>query len=365
MSQRTDRRRRLAALAFVALLCLPVAAGAASAQEQRTGGSVTIGPDETHEGDLEVTAGDVLVEGTVDGDLTATGGSVTVTGEVTGDLTATAGSTIVEGAVGGNLRAVGGEVHLRESATVDGAVDATGGTITLDGAVGDGATLEGDDVAVGPTATVGGDLRYSADSVDIADGADVDGEIIERERSGGGPFTGVSLPELPESAVAPLIGIYLFFANVLLGAALLAAAPGFSDRVSDRGGDRPLLCGGVGLAVVFGAPFLLVALFLSVVGIPLAFFAGYGLLFAAWVGLVYGAFVLGTWLLSVFDRAHRWGALVLGLAIVSLVYALPYVDVLLVAVGLLGIGSLALTLYHRRTGGDDGADRHEAAEAPA
>ena len=348
---------RLAVLAIVALACLSASPGIAGAQETRTDGSVTVGPDETYEGDLEATAGDVRIEGTVDGDLTATGGTVTVTGEVTGESTATAGSVIVAGDIGGDLTATGGEIHLREGSTVDGNVEATGGTITVEGNVDGDVRLDGDTVTVGPTASIDGDLTYSADRADIADGAEITGTVTERDDSGAAPFSDVSIPEIPDAATALLAGLYLFAANFLLGAVLISVAPRFSDRVSRQGIDHPAKSGGVGLATLVGTPVLVVALFVSIVGIPLAFFASYAFVFLLWAGLVYGAFAIGTWVLSRLDRGGRWAALSSGLAIVSVVSALPYVGVSLVAVAVLGLGAFVRTLYERRS--DRGTDEPE------
>jgi len=109
-------------------------------------------------------------------------------------------------------------------------------------------------------------------------------------------------------------------------------------------------------------PFLLGALFVSIVGIPLAFFAGYSFIFVAWVGLVYGAFVVGTWGLSLLDISHKWGALAAGLAIISLVNALPYVGFLMVVIAILGVGALIRALYERRT--VDGRDDAESDGSP-
>ena len=135
----------------------------------------------------------------------------------------------------------------------------------------------------------------------------------------------------------------------------MVAAPRFSDHVSEQDVDHPVLSGGVGGATLIGMPFLIGTLFISIVGIPLAFFASYGFVFVVWVGLVYGAFVIGTWGLSLFDITHQWGALALGLAIVSLLNALPYVSFVLVIIALVGMGAFARALYKWRTGdsGDD------------
>lgn len=363
MSQSVQQAGRIAVLTIVCLVCLSSAIGIGSAQDQRTGGSITIGPDETHDGDLEVTAGDVLVAGTVDGDLTATGGSVTLAGDVTGDVTATGGSVIVEGTVEGDLTATGGDIHLRETATVDGIVEATGGTVTVDGTIAGNARLDGESVTVGPTATFGGDLTYSGDETTISDDAEITGDVTETERDAGTtPLSNVSLPEIPDAAVAPLASLYLFLANFLLGSVLLIGAPRFSDQVREQGSDRPLVSGGVGVATLIGTPFVLGGLFLSVVGIPLAFFASYSIGFVLWLGLVYGAFVIGTWGVSLFDYDHRWGSLAVGLAIVSLISPLPYVRALLVVITLFGVGAFIQTLYQRRF--TDGTDDEESHPVP-
>lgn len=354
MSSLHSQFGRIAILVIVGLLCVSIVGGVASAQEQRTGGTVTIGPDEVHQGDLEATGGDVYIEGTVDGDLTTTGGSVTVTGNITGDLSVTAGSAIIAGDIEGDLRTVGGDVHIREGATVGGTTEATGGTITVDGVLADDTQLSGDSVTVGPTATIDGDLAYSAETVDISDDAEITGELTERDDLDGTSLSDVPLPDIPDMAVTPLVGLYLFLANFVLGAVLLVAAPRFSDYVSEQGVEHPIVSSGVGVATLLGMPFLLGVLFLSIVGIPLAFFASYSFIFVVWVGLVYGAFVVGTWGLSLFDISHQWGALALGLAIVSLANALPYVGFSLVIIALLGMGAFARALYKWRTGADEG-----------
>nr|WP_272494386.1 polymer-forming cytoskeletal protein [Natronomonas aquatica] len=363
---RSSQFGRIAVFVVVGTLCLSGTIGVVSAQDQRTGGSITIGPGETHAGDLEVTAGDVLVAGTVDGDLTATGGSVTISGDVTGDVTATGGSVIIEGTVEGDLTATGGEVHVREAANIGGPVEATGETVTVDGTTDSDTRLDGESVTVGPTATIDGDLTYSADETTISDDADITGAVTETERDEGmAPFSNVSLPDIPDAALTPLVSLYLFLANFLFGAILLVAAPRFSDRVSAQGIDRPIVSGGVGVATLIGMPFVLGALFLSVVGIPLAFFASYSFIFFLWIGLVYGAFVIGTWGLSVFDYDHRWGGLAAGLAVVSLANILPYMGFLLVGIALFGVGAFVRALYEWRFANGDNGEQRESAPYPA
>jgi hypothetical protein len=166
-----------------------------------------------------------------------------------------------------------------------------------------------------------------------------------------------------------LAGLYLFAANFVLGGVFLVAAPAFADRVAEGGADRPLASGGVGVLTVIAAPFVLLALFLSVVGIPLAFFASYGIVFLLWAGMVYGAYLVGTVGVSRLGVGGRWGALALGTALVGAAAAVPYVGWLIVVVTLLGTGALVRALYGRRfgDGGERGPDEEvdEAVPYPA
>jgi cytoskeletal protein CcmA (bactofilin family) len=337
------RTRRLAFVAIAGLVCLALVAPVASAQSQRTGGTVVLEADETHEGDLDVTAGEVRIHGTVEGDLEATGGSVAVNGTVEGDLDA-----------------AGGTVVIGSPARIDGSATVAGGTITVAGAIGDDARLDGGSVEVAPAATIEGDLTYSAEEAAI-DETSVTGSVTERDGPGAGPLSSAALSDVPEWAATPLVNAYLFCANFVLGAILVTAAPNVSTAIAKRGADRPLSSGGVGLAAVFGAPFVLGALFLSIVGIPLGFLAVYGLVFAVWAGLVYGGLALGRFGLSLVGREGTWGALAVGLAAISLANAVPYLRVVVGLVALGGLGALAWVLYDRRTGGGD----EKGAAAPA
>jgi hypothetical protein len=75
-------------------LVLPVSAFAA---EVRSGGTVTVGPDEVVNDDLYAFGTNVLVQGIVGGDVIAAGATVSVTGRVTGSVMAAGNSVTVNG----------------------------------------------------------------------------------------------------------------------------------------------------------------------------------------------------------------------------------------------------------------------------
>jgi cytoskeletal protein CcmA (bactofilin family) len=356
---------RLGAVVFVVLLLTSGAVGVVAAQETRAGGVVTIGPQETYTGDLTVTAGTVVVQGTVDGDLTATAGSVLLanTGTVTGNLVTTSGSTTVEGTVGNNLAVVGGSVLVRDSAQIAGNFEAAAGAVDLRGAVDGDVRLAADEITVGPTAIVGGAIQYDASAFTREPGATVGGPVTQTDDV---QFTLVPLFGFESGVNEPLAPagtfiLYGFLANLVLGAALLLVAPGFGRAVADVGTTRALTSGGVGILAIVGVPLAILLLFLTIVGIPLALASAVAFALVLWIAQVYGAFVAGTWFLSLVDRTSRWGALVLGLAIVAIFNAIPFGGFVNFVILLLGLGAFALTLYTTRRGGkglaDTGDDR--------
>jgi len=331
-----DRRFALAVAVLVTLAVVPAPV---AADETRSGGTVVVGPDETVDDDLTAFAGTVVVRGTVDGDLTAFAGNVFVDGNVTGDLEAFAGNVRINGTVDGDASAVGGNVFLAQSGRVGGQLDAAAGNVVLEGAVGSDARLGGATVTVRPSAAVGGDLVYSG-QLDLADGATVDGQVRQSDDLDVG-ITGPIVPGWVGWAYGLLV-------NLLLGAVLLLVFPRFSGAVAARAVERPLRSAGVGLALFVGVPILLVLVAITLVGIPLSVFGAlvYGL--AIWLGLVYGSFSVGTWLVGLADADSRWLALIAGVLVVSLADFAPVVGGLLqFLVVLLGLGALALAIWKR------------------
>lgn len=337
------RTPRAARLALAALLVLSLPVGIAAA-ETRTGGTVVVAEGETVSEDLTAAAGTVIVRGTVDGDLDAFAGNVVVTGTVTGDVNAFAGNVRVAGEVGGDVSAFGGNVFVENGAEVGGDLEAAAGVASLDGSVAGDAEVGSDELTVGPDAVVGGDLRYSADDPRIAEGAQIDGRIERVEDP-------VDVPVFP---VVPgwVSTVYEFVVNLVVGAILLALLPAFSGRVADRFAERPLASGGVGLLVLVGVPVVLVLFAITIVGIPIAIIGALAYALALWLGYVYGAFGLGSWLVSLGDEDWgRWVALVLGLVVVAVVGLVPVLGGIVEFVVLLvGLGALVASVYGRVRG---------------
>ncbi|MFB6137405.1 MAG: polymer-forming cytoskeletal protein [Halobacteriaceae archaeon] len=315
------QRRRRAVAGVVALVLALALVPAPVAAEEPVGGTVVVAEGETVSGDLHVVAERVLIAGTVTGDLDVVAGSLIIEGTVEGS---------VDGAVG----------SARVSGTVEGDLHVGAGSVIVSGNVGGTARLGADSITFLPGATIDGDLRYDAGRLTGLDNVAVGGQVVRAE-SVDGPW---SVPAVPTWAGT----LYLLLANLALGAVLLALLPDASTGVVARVRDRTLRSGGAGLLTLVATPVVLALLALTVMGIPVALLGLGAFLAAMWVGLVYGCIAVGAWLLSLRDVEDRWIALVLGVPVVALVGAVPWLGgivqflvLLLLGLGAVGAGGLS------------------------
>ncbi|WP_416839425.1 polymer-forming cytoskeletal protein [Haloferax sp. DFSO52] len=349
-------RTKLVAI-FLAVLVVGSVAGVVTAQQAPAGAAIVIDEGETYVGDLEATGGTVIIAGTVDGDVSVAAGSVVVTetGTVTGTLEGVAGSVTLGGAIDGDVNVAGGAVLVRDTATIGGTLEAAGGEVRLDGTVAGDVNVGAETLIVGPAAQIGGAMEYDAETVSIDPGATIAGGATQVDDLNlvGPPVFGVPVGQF-EGPVIPgwVVTGYWLLANFVLGALIVLVAPTFARRVTGLGTKKTVRSGGVGLLLIFAIPIVLVLLLLTIIGIPLSLAGGVGFLLVLWIASIYGALVLGTWLLSLADYENRWVALFGGLFILALLDFVPFGGIVDFVVLLIGLGAFALAL--RGESGDEG-----------
>lgn len=333
------RQRVFAGLVVVAVV-VSLVPGVATAQRGPSG-TVIVEEGETVS-EVDAVAGTVIVRGTVTGDVSAVAGDVHIAGTVEGDLEAAAGTVRISGTVDGDVAAGAGSVSLEDGGTVTGDFDVGAGDVRIDGTVGGNATVGADRISLGETATIAGSLRYDGRLEGNRDA--VAGEITRDSTLISEPVTEF------QTLTSWLFTLYAFVLNLLLGAALLALFPRFSGTVSDRVAADPIRTGLIGLGAVISVPVVLALTAVTVIGLPFSLIGTLVFAFVAWVGLVYGRFAVGAWLLSLVDVDNRWLALVSGLLLGTVLSLIPLVGgVLNFLVFLLGLGALVWALYaHRR-----------------
>lgn len=322
-------------------LGLSLLPGIAAAQSGASG-TVIIEEGETVS-EVDAVAGTVIVRGTVTGDVSAVAGNVHIEGTVERDLDVAAGNVRISGTVGRDVSAASGNIHLEEDGTVGRHFEAGAGNVQIDGTIDGDATIGAETIRLGETATIAGSLTYDGSLEGNRDAVAGD---ITRDQT-----LSVALgPELQPLA-SWVFSIYAFILNLLLGAVLLALFPRFSDSIVDRVTTEPVRTGLIGLGVMIGAPLILVVVALTVIGIPITLVGAFAFALLIWIGLVYGRFAVGAWLLSLVERDNRWGGLILGLLVGAILAQVPIAGGLLnFVILLLGLGALLSGLYaqHRR-----------------
>lgn len=344
MAHRSPTSRALVVLvAFLVLLSVVPAPVAADA---RMGGAVVVGAGETVDG-LSVVAGTVVVRGTVDGDVSGAAGTLVIaeSATVTGDVAVSAGSVAIDGTVEGTVSGAAGSLSVGETGVVGGPLDVGAGSVVIDGTVVGDATIGTDQLVLGATADLRGDLTVDDGTTIDRDPAATVAGTVARENLGG-----VALVDWPGADLAGTA--WSMIASLLLGAVLLLAFPRFSERVTETVADQPGHSAAVGLVTLLVVPLVLLALVVTIVGIPLVLFLGVPLVvIGTWIAAVYGRIAVGAWLLARADTEDRWLALVVGVVGIGLLAMAPILGGLLeIAVFLLGLGALADQLWGRWRG---------------
>ena len=351
------------ALVILAIALTPLSTAAATQQTElggkvrRSGREVVIPAGETVQGDLIASAGTVRVDGRVDGDLVASGGQVIVAGTVTGDALIGAGSTTISGEVGGDLRAGTGQARI----------DGRGNEDVLIGA---------GQATVASGSQIGGDLIFATGRMQM-DGTVAGGVLGSTGNYARGGSVGdserVNLAEPageerePTLADRAVDALRRYVSILVVGVLLLWLLPRLFRGAAGSARSRPLPSLGTGvlgfIGVIVGLILLLLVTILVAVVLGLLSLGSLtgitvfgGLLVAAIVVFLFVLAIafaaqavvglaLGRLVLRGEGRsfAAALGALALGVLVVVLVAAIPFVggwvEALLV---LLGLGALLL-----------------------
>jgi cytoskeletal protein CcmA (bactofilin family) len=341
---------------------------------------VTTGPDEVINEDLYVFGTNALIQGTVhgdvvsfarrvdipgnvDGDVLAAAGDINVSGQVRGSIRAAAGTLVVAGQVGEDALLAAGEVRLEPRARVGRDAFLASSTADLQAPVGGDIRAAVDKLTL--AAPVSGDVHAEVGTLRVTDKAQVTGSLTYRSAKGaeidsGATVTGPvqRLSAEPRRGPTPLLYVLGWLRSLVglfaLGLLLVLITPDFARRVPVTLRQKPWQSLGWGAVALVGAPILAGLLF--AVGMLLG---GWWIgllalgLFALAVALcfpVVGMFI-GRWLL---ERLGKAGtpivlALLLGLALLTLVDRVPILGALIVlATILFGLGALVLTAAQGR-----------------
>ncbi len=254
-------------------------------------------------GDVVVAGGELRIGHRIDGDLVAAGGRIEVDGEVVDDLRLAGGEIRLAVRAGDDLAASGGRIELSNDSRIGGNAWLSGGELAIGGVI-DG-DLEAYAGKIRISAQVRGDVDLDADSIEWLPGASVGGSLRYRSpeslpESVGANVTGAL--EHDNTARYADRGFGLFFSLALLatGIVFYLLFPHYTVAATQRIGNDPWSCLGLGFVFTVATPLLAVLLMLILLGF--------------WIGLVllalYGVALLAGFILSCFYLGERGGKLI-------------------------------------------------------
>jgi len=322
--------------------------------------------------DLIAAGGFIDVGGEVKDDARIAGGNITINGLVSDDVVVAGGQVLIDkGAkIGGDLVVGGGSIII--NGDVSGKIIASGGDIEISGKAGNGVEIGGaGSLTIGSTADITGDLIYSSgQEAKISEEAKISGSI---------KFTEIKEPKKVEKSLfavpfgifggifgATYIGsqVASFLSMFVIGIILILAIPSVFKKFNSRMKSSFGLCVGGGAIMLFGIPigmailcFIGVLLLFTIVGAGLGIllFASNCIILSLYFILIYTStaflsFLLGELILakSKLDlNKYGWKVLayLIGLAIIMVVYAIPFAGGAAMFAGILfGFGGIMMVI---------------------
>lgn len=333
--------------------------------------------------DLYTAGRHIEVQADITGDLVAAGQLITVNATVEEDVIAAGESINLRARVLDDVRAAGRQVNI--SSEIADHIVAAGESVTLESGsrIGSWAWLAGETVRVSGqigselkaaarrviiSGEVNGNVELFAEQIDILNGARIHGDLIWHSKQPpnieeGGIIDG-QLIEKPfdfehrkDGKGIPLAGT-LFFAISLMatGTVLYLLFPRLTENASSELQQRPWFSLGIGLAVLFATPLVILLLFATVIGSLLAFMLLACYLVMILFGVVIGIFAISEQGLRRYGRWETAGRRRHLLAFVIVVIALwilqliPIIGGLIkLAIVLFGAGGVSLAIYRAKS----------------
>lgn len=337
-------------------------------------------------------AGEVVIKrGTIEDDVYAAGRRVEVVAHVQGDVVAAGQYVSIDQVVAGDILAAGETVAIRAQVGDD--VRAAGRTVTLTGPVAGHVVAAGETIDIAPAVTIGGwawlagrevsmagnvagelkvagqtviisgkvgsDVEVMAEEIRILDGAVIDGNLVYRSNSepdiaDGARIAGdtISKPLPYEEPEGKGAGVVFLFTLLVAAIAYYLLFPVFSMAGVDVLRGTPLTAVGVGVTVLFATPFIILLLFITLIGglVALPLLAGY--LVSLLLGFLSGVIFVGDAGLRLAGRADTAGkgmravSFAIALAAILLLQLVPVLGAMaMFALFVFGLGAFHMQLW--------------------
>jgi cytoskeletal protein CcmA (bactofilin family) len=363
---------RRARYVFLGLLLMLLSAfswmAVARAQSFRHAATVTVSSGQTVNSTLFAAGRTIDIAGNVNGDVFCAGANVTISGRVHGDVLCAAQNLTVTGQVTGDVRLAGQNVTLgglvagnatiaaqsltqQSRSAVNGDVSLTGQDATLNGRIGRDVAGATQTLSIG--GPVGRNISVNVNKLHLSSGARVTGNITYASNNTlsqasdaqvAGTVTKHAAVTHKHHGISAAAGwLFLLYAYVVLtvtAVVLVLVLPGLFERAAAVTWGRLGLTFLIGLVSSIVVPVVLVLLMATAIGIPLALMAGLMWLLAVLLSGPFTAYLLGRRILR---RSNPLLVMLVGAAVVFLLYLLPFVGWLFWLIGMwVGLGALLM-----------------------
>ncbi|MFZ2125837.1 MAG: hypothetical protein WA087_01290 [Candidatus Saccharimonadales bacterium] len=333
----------LSGLAFV---------GLAGAQSFKSGNNVTVAASETIDSMLFAGGSNIDIAGTVNGDVYCGGQTVNISGTINGDVFC-AGQTInINGKVTGDIRIGGQTVNIggkiegsatigTQNLTIDNSAsigrDLLGGSqnATINGSIGRDSVIGSQNIVI--NGAIGRNVKGGVETITIGSNGRVGGNVdyygtTDPTINAGGKIVGTTTrtnpPERKAAAYTPFAititaFIYVLIAMVATALTLVGLFPKIFAEATANAVKKPGLTALVGIVSMIIAPVIVVMLFVTAIGVPLAVLI---ILLFTIIAIVSGPFVgylLGR-LITKTDKQYGW-TMLYGVTILVIAFFIPLI----------------------------------------
>jgi len=346
-------------VSLLVILLMTFTAVAVLAFDARYGDLVTVASGEVIDDDLYVGGETIIIDGTINGDLIVAGRTIMVNGPVNGSIIA-AGQTVningdvsravrvvgetlnISNTIGGDLLVAGAKFIMASTAEIGGDLLLGVRSARIEGLIKGDMNGGVDSLTIAPTASIQGKLTYiSENEANIQSGAQIGGKITHE------------LYIVKESLTAGIrLGLWGkvigFLMALVLGIIIVLLAPKRVKAVTESIRTRPWASLGWGALILVATPIAAGIVCITIIGLPLGLIALAHYIIAIYltqlfVGLLIGQLIIGAFR-GVETKAALIGALALGLAILSLLRLIPYLDFFIgLATVLFGLGAILVS----------------------
>ncbi len=300
--------------------------------------------------------------GQVQGNIFSASQYATIRGTVDRSVRIFAQTATIDGTITNNLIAFASDIELSRNSRVGRDATLLGGEISTSGEIGRNLTIRGGQVII--SGKIGGDLDITADKISIVAPAEILGSVKYKSKeeiqidngvviSGAVERMKIEKKDTQGGGVSWPFRFVLFLCALVTGLIITAVFKQHTAHAVGVALQKPLVTLGVGFVGFCIAPIAVLVLCLTIIGIPAGIILLFGFTIFFYIAKIYVAVVLGRLVIGLFHKtsAPKTGwALLLGLFIMFLVFAIPYLGfVLYLGTIFIGMGAIVLGIRACRT----------------